>query len=157
MEIKILGFKARVEVIVISAIIGCLLCCHLLCGCATVEGMQVAGSAIGYNMAKGVHQDKYEKKADMLEMNGGGKIGPQVPLPEGQLFMWANNEFSGSKNKPKIVNSEDEDKIEMNDENNENLKDVDEIEMNEDKIVKCFDENDVLLGEMTLREARMAS
>ena len=95
MEIKILGFKARVEVIVISAIIGCLLCCHLVCGCATVEGMQVAGSAIGYNMASGVHQDKYDKKADMLEMNGGGKIGPQVPLPEGQLFMWANNEFSG--------------------------------------------------------------
>ena len=95
MEIKILGFKARVEVIVISAIIGCLLCCHLVCGCATVEGMQVAGSAIGYKMANGVHQDKYDKKPDMLEMNGGGKIGPQVPLPEGQLFMWANNEFSG--------------------------------------------------------------
>ena len=70
MEIKILGFKARVEVIVISAIIGCLLCCHLVCGCATVEGMQVAGSAIGYNMAKGVHQDKYEKKADKLQLSG---------------------------------------------------------------------------------------
>ena len=32
-----------------------------------------------------------------------------------------------------------------------------EIEMNEEKVVKCFDENDVLLGEMTLREARMAA
>lgn len=29
-----------------------------------------------------------------------------------------------------------------------------EIEMAEDKIVKCFDENDQMLGEMTLREAR---
>lgn len=28
-----------------------------------------------------------------------------------------------------------------------------EIEMNEDKMVKCFDENDTMLGEMTLREA----
>ena len=28
-----------------------------------------------------------------------------------------------------------------------------EIDMNEDKIVKCFDENDQLLGEMTLRES----
>jgi len=94
MEIKILGFKARVEVIVISAIIGCLLCCHLVCGCATLEGMQTAGSMIGYNMSNGVHRNEYENKADMLEMNG-GKVGPQIPLPEGQLFMWANNDFSG--------------------------------------------------------------
>jgi len=93
MEIKILGFKARVEVIVLSMIIGCLLCCHLLCGCVTREGMEVAGSAIGYNMAKGVHRDSYDERAGLLEVNGGGKIGPQVPLPEGQLFMYANNDF----------------------------------------------------------------
>ena len=85
MEIKILGFKARVEVIILSMIIGCLLGCHLVCGCVTREGMQVAGAAIGYNMANGVHQDKYDPRASMLEVNGGGKIGPQVPLPEGQL------------------------------------------------------------------------
>ena len=60
MEIKILGFKARVEVIVISMIIGCILGCHLVCGCVTREGMQVAGSALGYNMAKGVHNDKVD-------------------------------------------------------------------------------------------------
>ena len=95
MEIKILGFKARVEVIILSMIIGCLLGCHLVCGCVTREGMQVAGAAIGYNMANGVHQDKYDPRASMLEVNGGGKIGPQVPLPEGQLFFYANNEFSG--------------------------------------------------------------
>ena len=94
-EIKILGFKARVEVIVISMIIGCILGCHLVCGCVTREGMQVAGSALGYNMAKGVHNEKYEQRHDAMEVNGGGKIGPQVPLPEGQLFFWANNEFSG--------------------------------------------------------------
>ena len=29
--------------------------------------------------------------------------------------------------------------------------------MNEDKIVKCFDENDQLLGEMTLRESQQAA
>ena len=96
MEIKILGFKARVEVIILSMIIGCLLGCHLVCGCVTREGMQVAGAAIGYNMANGVHQDKYDPRASTLEVNGGGKIGPQVPLPEGQLFFYANNEFSGN-------------------------------------------------------------
>ena len=33
----------------------------------------------------------------------------------------------------------------------------DEIEMGEDTIVKCFDENNVLLGEMELREAMVAA
>jgi hypothetical protein len=96
MEIKVFGFKARVEVIVVSMIIGCLLCCHLICGCATREGMAVAGSVIGYKMNQGVHNDKYEQRVGLLEVNGGGsKLSPKVPLPEGQLFMWANNDFSG--------------------------------------------------------------
>jgi len=96
MEIKILGFKARVEVILVSMVIGCLLCCHLVCGCVTQEGMESAGSAIGYNMSNGVHRDKYDTRVGLGEVNGGGeKLNPVVPLPEGQLFMWANNEFSG--------------------------------------------------------------
>ena len=31
-----------------------------------------------------------------------------------------------------------------------------EIDMDEEKVVRCFDENDLLLGEMTLREAQAA-
>ena len=97
MEIKILGFKARVEVIVVSIIIGILLCSHLICGCATREGMQSAGSALNYAMSDGVHRDKYEAKIGLQETNGGDqKLAPVVPLPEGQLFMWANNEFNGN-------------------------------------------------------------
>ena len=121
MEIKVFGFKARVEVIIVSMIIGCLLCCHLICGCATREGMAsmatlvrslpskdglqeaeearegmaVAGSTIGYKMDQGVHTDKYEQTVGLQEVNGGSRLSPTVPLPEGQLFMWANNEFSG--------------------------------------------------------------
>ena len=95
MEIKVFGFKARVEVIIISVIIGMILCSHLLCGCATLEGMDVAGAAIGYKMNNGVHNDKYDPKVNMPEVAGGEKLAPVVPLPEGQLCMWANNEFSG--------------------------------------------------------------
>ena len=96
MEIKILGFKARVEVIVLSMIIGCILGCHLVCGSATIEGMQTAGAALNYTMSSGVHNDKYDSKVGLAETNGGDqKLAPVVPLPEGQLFMWANNEFSG--------------------------------------------------------------
>tara|TARA_B110000305_G_C19159029_1_gene501706 strand:+ start:82 stop:432 length:351 start_codon:yes stop_codon:yes gene_type:complete len=32
-----------------------------------------------------------------------------------------------------------------------------EIDMDEEKVVRCFDENDLLLGEMTLREAQAAA
>ena len=96
MEIKVLGFKARVEVIVVSVVIGMLLCSHLIGGCATQEGMDVAGAAIGYKMNDGVHTDKYDPKVNMPEVAGGEKLAPVVPLPEGQLFMWANNEFSGN-------------------------------------------------------------
>ena len=95
MEIKVFGFKARVEVIVISVVIGMLLCSHLICGCVTQEGMEVAGSAIGYKMNLGVHNEQYDPKVDMDEVAGGDKLAATVPLPEGQLFMWANNEFSG--------------------------------------------------------------
>ena len=95
MEIKVLGFKARVEVIIVSVVIGVILCSHLICGCATQEGMEVAGAAIGYKMNNGVHNDKYDPKVNMTEVAGGQKLAPVVPLPEGQLFMWANNEFSG--------------------------------------------------------------
>lgn len=96
MFIKVFGMKLRVECIVISMIIGAILGCHLLCGCATQEGMAEAGAALGYKMSQGVHMDKYEKKVNMAEMNGGGsRLSPSVPLPEGQLFMYANNEFSG--------------------------------------------------------------
>ena len=96
MFIKLFGMKLRVECIVISMIIGAILGCHLLCGCATKEGMDVAGAALGYKMSQGVHMDKYEKKVNMAEMNGGGsRLSPKVPLPEGQLFFYANNDFSG--------------------------------------------------------------
>ena len=50
-------------------IIGALLGCHLACGCLTREGMETIGSTVGYKMADGVHNDKYEKNS-LLEVNG---------------------------------------------------------------------------------------
>ena len=89
MEIKVLGFKARVEVIVVSVIIGMLLCSHLICGCVTQEGMATAGAAVGYNMSNGVHNDKYQKTYHPGENYE--KV--QTPLEEGQLFYYGNNDF----------------------------------------------------------------
>ena len=93
MDIKILGVKLRVECILISMVIGAVLGCYLICGCVTQEGMESAGAAIDYAMSKGVHTDKYESKYDQVEVNGGSNLSPKVPLPEGQMFLFANNEF----------------------------------------------------------------
>lgn len=90
MQIKLLGIKCRVECIVISMIIGAIIGYHLLSGCVTNEGM----ASMEYAMNNGVHNDKYENKYNPLEVNQKASLSPKVPLNEGQLFMWANNEFS---------------------------------------------------------------
>lgn len=93
MNIKVLGMKLDVRCILISMVIGAILGCHLLCGCVTKEGMETMGSVMNYTMSEGVHTDSYEKKVNMMSVNGGSRLSPKVPLPEGQLFMWANNDF----------------------------------------------------------------
>ena len=73
MEIKVLGFKARVEVIVISVVIGMLLCSHLICGCATQEGMDVAGAATPERVAaafKLIYRDS-DVKGILINIFGG--------------------------------------------------------------------------------------
>ena len=94
MKIKVLGMKLDVKCILISMVIGAILGSHLLCGCVTKEGMETIGSVMNYKMSEGVHTNTYEKKTNMMNVNGGSRLSPKVPLPEGQLFMWANNDFS---------------------------------------------------------------
>ena len=64
MQLEILGMKMRLEVVVLSMVVGALLGCHLLCSCSKVsatEGMQVLGAALDYSMGKGV-SNSYENK-----------------------------------------------------------------------------------------------
>lgn len=117
MQIKLLGLTCRVEIIVISIIVGILMGTHLFCSCATVSAEDVAkeivnkvgetarkitgavkegfiGSApIGYkNTAYGSYESgaPLQSNAQILET----RLGPQVPLPAGQMFFFANNTFS---------------------------------------------------------------
>ena len=92
---KTLGINIRWEMLLLGLIIAGFAWCHWVGGCLTREGMENAGAAIDYVMSKGVHNNKYESKYDQVSTNGGSALSPQVPLPEGQLFFWANNEFSG--------------------------------------------------------------
>ena len=86
---KVLGVSFDLKTVLISMMIGCLLCCHLLCSCVTKEGMKVVGSTLDHVMSKGVHSDTYDKIHTPYETT----LGPQIPLPEGQMFMYANNDY----------------------------------------------------------------
>jgi hypothetical protein len=86
---KLLGISFDLKTVIVSMVIGFLLCSHLFCSCVTQEGLDTAGSVLDHVMSKGVHSDKYEKIHTPYETT----LGPSVPLPEGQLFMYANNDY----------------------------------------------------------------
>lgn len=95
MQIKLFGFKIefRLHVVLICLALGAVIGSELLCNTITREGMNVAGSALDYAMSNGVHEER-RKVLTNLD-NTYEKV--QVPLPEGQLFFYANNKFSTDK------------------------------------------------------------
>ena len=113
MQIKLLGLACRVEIIVISIIVGILLGTHLFCSCAKVsakqmtkeivnkvkgtmkEGFNLANAApTNYKMGAGVKDSYDSNRLASISQNLDTHIGPKVPLPAGQMFFFANNTFS---------------------------------------------------------------
>uniref|UniRef100_A0A6C0HG08 Uncharacterized protein n=1 Tax=viral metagenome TaxID=1070528 RepID=A0A6C0HG08_9ZZZZ len=106
MEINILGQKMRVEIIILCMIIGGFIGVNMFCSCAggVKEGFYAAedlmGAALNYSMGNGVKsswENAPAKKAakhgnvyDTLDTNVGG----EVPLPDGELYMFYNNKNS---------------------------------------------------------------
>ena len=100
---KILGMTCRIEIIVISIILGMLLGGHVLCSCVTPEAKEKAkegfvnalGSApTNYKMGRGVKSSWDTKQIPSIAQDLSTHMGPKVPLPAGQLFFFANNNFS---------------------------------------------------------------
>ena len=103
MQIKVLGMICRVEIIVISIIVGMILGGHLLCSCVTPEAKKKAkegfvnalGSApLRYKMGQGVKSSWDTRQVPSIAQDLSTHMGPKVPLPAGQLFFFANNNFS---------------------------------------------------------------
>jgi len=103
MQMKILGMTCRIEIIVISIILGMLLGGHVLCSCATSEAKEKAkegfANALGsaplyYRMGQGVKSSWDTKEIPSIAQDLSTHLGPKVPLPAGQLFFFANNNFS---------------------------------------------------------------
>ena len=91
MNIKVFG-KMRLEIILLFVALGFILNATMFCSCLRKEGM----SNINAGGPEGVHTDKYNEVHNRSEMYQS----PEVPLPEGQMFMYANNTF-----KPECCNS----------------------------------------------------
>lgn len=105
MEINIFGQKMRVELIILCIIIGIFIGVNVFCSCAggVKEGFQAGtelmGAALNYSIGNGVKSSWENKQTtgevvtnvyDTLDTNVGG----QVPLPEGELYMFYNNKNS---------------------------------------------------------------
>ena len=103
MQMKILGMTCRIEIIVISIVLGMLLGGHVLCSCVTPEAKEKAkegfANALGsaptnYKMGRGVKSSWDTKQIPSIAQDLSTHMGPTVPLPAGQLFFFANNNFS---------------------------------------------------------------
>ena len=102
MIVNIFGLKCRVEIIIISVIVGMILGAHVLCSCVTPEAKHlvkegfasaVASSPLNYKLGEGVIGSYDSRKLSSIGQNLNTNVGPQVPLPAGQLFFFANNSF----------------------------------------------------------------
>ena len=111
MELNILGFKMRLEIIFLCMLMGAVIATTSFCSCAggIKEGFEVStnliGAAIDYSMGDGVKASYLSKKEDYDKSETNVK-GLGVPLPEGKLSMFGENEmnpnccpavYSGSK------------------------------------------------------------
>jgi hypothetical protein len=104
MELKIFGQSCRLEIIIVCLAIGFVLGGHLLCSCSKVgvqEGMAVMGATLDWSMGDDV-TNSWTNKAEQYSKDMGYSStqskwsqykGTAVPLPEGQMFMFADNEF----------------------------------------------------------------
>ena len=107
-KFNMLGMQVNLLTIIISVIIGGVLACHTVCGSTSVnvkvskqkEGF-LTGAPLGYRLGEGVPGDRWTappatNKAVMNSLYASlanNKGGP-VPLPEGQLFFFAQNQFT---------------------------------------------------------------
>lgn len=93
MQLKVLGMKLRLEVIVVCMLLGGFIAVNLWCTCAGGikegfdAGMQMTNAAFQYTVGKDgkKHVDLYKH----LEGNRGGK----VPPPKHEKFLFEHNEF----------------------------------------------------------------
>lgn len=104
MEFKLFGITLRLEVVILCLLLGGLINSLLLCSCSRIgliEGMQIIGTSLEYTMGEDVANSWTNKALQYADKMGyvdarnkyAQYKGTPVPLPEGQMFMFADNQF----------------------------------------------------------------
>ena len=83
---------------VVCVVLGLVIGYFLLCSCAriplTKESFRTLGAKLSYNMTQGVPGAKSWDRIRPYNHQLDTHAGPKIPLPEGQLFFFADNTFS---------------------------------------------------------------
>ena len=95
MQFELFGIKLRLEVVLLCIALGMVIGTELLCNCVKKEGFNVAASFVNHTLKNGLPTlketfDSMKVEHDPREMYE--KV--QIPMPDGRLFFYANNEFS---------------------------------------------------------------
>ena len=95
MEFNIFGIKVRLEVVLLCVALGMIIGTELLCSCVKKEGFNFAASYLTHSMRHGFPTLKETFDA-MKPVHNSSETYEEVkvPLREGRLFFYANNEFS---------------------------------------------------------------
>jgi hypothetical protein len=99
MEMKLLGIKFRPMVVALCLIVGIMIGSFVLCSCAKVslkevkESFQTMGAPTRYNMSVGVPGSYGARKLQSIAPHLDVNQGPKLPLPPGELFFFADNNF----------------------------------------------------------------
>jgi hypothetical protein len=102
MQFELMGYKLRAEVVIICVLLGMVIGVNTLCSCSNVtvkEGMETLGANLKWSMGQG-QPNSWSNRATKYADNLGYSEtyqqflqfkGTPIPLPEGQLDMFANN------------------------------------------------------------------
>lgn len=103
MKFKLLGYELRLEVVIVCVLLGMYIQGNTFCNCLTQEGMSSAGALIDDVMGKGLK--KMEKVIHPRNNPNETYERPTVPMREGELFFYSNNDFKPECCKTSTVSS----------------------------------------------------
>lgn len=100
-----MGLTFRVEIVILSVIVGILIGTFMLCSCSRiniVEGMEIMGASVDYVMGTDIATSWVNNAKNYASEMGSTNENKRfsnyndvpVPLKDGQLYMFANNKFS---------------------------------------------------------------
>ena len=100
MDIKIMGYKMKLELIILCMVIGAFIGANMLCSCmgGVKETFTLLGAELDYQLGKGI-KSSWENK-NINDSSSGiyhsleNNIGGEIPLPDSEMLMFSENKFT---------------------------------------------------------------